>query len=233
MIGDDIPAKGGALEAVLEQISAYKAKDSALKDEAVSAALRRTAQEEFGIKRPDRYVILKGESYPISNKMSWSCELLEESVQNLSPEHKPDLPVAVAIVGKADPNGAFSNVGNLLASLNGEYKLLIFECETKEEAHAALKKAAYLNGTDERGAPRKGVDLLILAGHGTKDSLCFGGISEVPQKNSDVMELRPSERLTSADREYITEMGKLLTEKSKIVLVSCSTKEGGAQGAKS
>lgn len=124
-------------------------------------------------------------------------------------------PYGVVIFPRNDWNGAFYETGRKLKSLlvgleNHNFSLRVFECEGKfGVARALLKLNKKYNPPDGSGHK---ISLAIIGGHGTENSIQFGGKGE---SNSLYLE-----DLTGKGAQ---KTNKFFEENPTIILVSCST----------
>ena len=127
-------------------------------------------------------------------------------------------PYGVIIFPRNDWNGAFYSdnnaLGDFLKELDGKFCLRVFECESKMDIARALVTSNQRYNPDN-GKGHK-ISLLILGGHGTENSIQFGGKDE-------------RHSLTTDDLfgHGIQKTGQFFEENPTIILSSCST---GAEG---
>lgn len=123
-------------------------------------------------------------------------------------------PYGLVVFPRDDWNGAFyadkMALERMFEQLNGEFGLRVFECEGKVDVVRALKKC------DDTYNPPDGsghkISLLILGGHGTENSIRFGG--------NDKRHVLYTEDLA---RKVSGKAGEYLDENPTIILASCST----------
>ncbi|MES2088111.1 MAG: hypothetical protein V4467_03945 [Patescibacteria group bacterium] len=123
-------------------------------------------------------------------------------------------PYGVIIYPRNDHNGAFYQdaltIKAFYADLKGEFSLRVAECEGKIDVVRALQKFDGLyNPTDGSGHK---ISLLILGGHGTENSIQFGGGGKKHTLYTEDL-----------SRKVSTKAGGYLDENPTIILDSCST----------
>ncbi|MFA6552678.1 MAG: hypothetical protein WCT19_04240 [Candidatus Paceibacterota bacterium] len=129
-----------------------------------------------------------------------------------------DLPYGVIIYPRNDWNGAFYEdkdvLKDFMEELQGQFSLRVAECESKMDiARILIKLNKHYNPDDGMGHK---ISLLILGGHGTEDSIQFGGRDE-----------RHSLFMNDLFGGGVQKTNRFFEENPTIILSSCST---GAEG---
>ncbi len=127
-------------------------------------------------------------------------------------------PYGLVIFPRNDWNGSFYSdkaaLEGMFAQLKGEFDIRVFECEGKVDVVRALRKCDDMYNPPNGGGHK--ISLLILGGHGTENSVRFGG--------NDKRHVLYTEDLA---RKVSGKAGGYLDENPTIILASCST---GAEG---
>jgi hypothetical protein len=155
-----------------------------------------------------------------------SSKLLDEVLRNrLAPESDKDKrPTALLVFGKttADPTRAFYH--NNLDDLTKHYRVMYYEASSEDQLMAALRD----------GSKRDTAELLMVGGHGNREGLNLGRDHDHYDGPRAPGEKDPSEALlldlTDEDQLKAAGLQNVLRPDAKVVLDSCSTGEGGAEG---
>lgn len=143
-------------------------------------------------------------SLGITYFMRYSTQTLNTLYENVT-SGQSDKPVALAVFNAFDDNGAFYRAGRELEQLAKYYKLLVVEVSDDQQFYDRIK---------QMGGDHGPIHVLLIAGHGSPDSITFG----IKFLGEEVM-------LDLTDQEEIRKrnLNLVLAPKSKIVLISCST----------
>ncbi|HET9234353.1 MAG TPA: DUF4116 domain-containing protein, partial [Candidatus Eisenbacteria bacterium] len=155
-----------------------------------------------------------------------SSKLLDEVLRNrLTPESgKDSRPTALLVFGKttADPTRAFHH--HNLDDLSKHYRVMYYEAGSEDQMIEALRD----------GSKRDSAALLMLGGHGNPGSLNLGRGHEDDDEPRAPGAKDPSEALlldlTDEDQLKAASLQNVVRPDAKVVLDSCSTGGGGAQG---
>lgn len=141
----------------------------------------------------------------------YPLEVLVDMVRNYNNKEKP---YGLVIFPRDDHNGAFygglDSFKNLYGQLNGEFLLRIVECENKTDIARSLLKLDKLYSSDDDSGQK--ISLLILGGHGEKNSIEFGGKDKKHKLHID--DLAGS---------GVRKTNKFFIENPTFILNSCST----------
>tara|TARA_Y100000310_G_scaffold138694_1_gene137712 strand:- start:450 stop:3002 length:2553 start_codon:yes stop_codon:yes gene_type:complete len=148
-------------------------------------------------------------------------ELLRENIRNLEKGYDPNKPVALIIHNKNDWNDAFSSSEYIkeLGRLTKGYNRFIYETDKDEKGIEIIR---YI------GENFKDISLLTPGGHGDRISMNLG---ESDKKDFTLsrraIEPYDSYHFDITDEEELRSVSQYLTEDASIILMSCSTGEGG------
>jgi len=178
--------------------------------------------EQLGITHLHRYLDeseMKGEG----------ADLLQECLRNLNPDPSDTRPLALAVLTEYDWNGGFEKFIPRILPLTEGYRLVIVEAADENEAFEAINQIGSLHGVEADGTATKGLQLLILAGHGNQHTLSLGYslLQDRATRNRDLL-MRDPLYLDVNDADQFEESGRFLGRDSNIVMVSCATGSGGA-----
>lgn len=147
----------------------------------------------------------------------YPVELLLKQKEQFNDRSKP---YGVVLYPRDDWNGAFYNFPMLekfYKQLKGEFYLRVFECKSKLGVVKALNKLNKLyNPPDDSGHK---ISLAIIGGHGTKNSINFGGRAWDNKEGGKKEELHINDLKGSVAEES----GKFFIKYPTIILESCST----------
>ncbi|MBI5398499.1 hypothetical protein HZB03_03470 [Candidatus Woesearchaeota archaeon] len=129
--------------------------------------------------------------------------------------HDTEKPNALLIYPSADGNGAFYDVSSqkFLANVKEKYDVGVLVATVEQEVYAAIDEIPT-------------IELLVLSGHGTKDSLRLGERNPAEQKHANY---RNEEFMIDLyDWKLLKHLDKL-SPNATIFLNSCSTATGGKE----
>ncbi len=160
------------------------------------------------------------DKYGITAFGRYPAGMLLEQKANVANQERP---YGIVLYPKDDWNGAFHQdegiFGNLRSRLKDDpnlqkYLLRVYECGSKKDIAKAL-----IDLDKSYGASHK-IAFAIIGGHGTKESINFGGGSS------------PRNQLYSKDlhRSRVQKTGEFFEPEATIVLVSCSTGQNEGVG---
>ncbi|MBU0586917.1 hypothetical protein KJ780_05375, partial [Candidatus Micrarchaeota archaeon] len=135
----------------------------------------------------------------------YSEKLLIESALNVQdPIRKEKSPSALLIYNQADDKGSFYLGGDSLDSIvKNNYRVVLYEANNEQKFFDAVVEAG----------SQKPIDLLLIAGHGTQNSVQLSGMNLIDEKNY----------LELTDSDIITEIMQYLGNNSTVIFNSCST----------
>ncbi|MBI5390456.1 hypothetical protein HZB02_03135 [Candidatus Woesearchaeota archaeon] len=149
--------------------------------------------------------------------------LIDELLRNTSKEYHAERPLAVLVMARSDPNGAFSegSFQDRLEDIFEHYKVLIYSIAAKSGIYTSLATATTSNA--------KPVSLLYIAGHGDQGFVLFDrgpyegiepaighGIIDYGNKPAD-------KQLSINDRSLMESWQQFFSSDARIILESCST----------
>ncbi len=151
------------------------------------------------------------ETFGIADFARYPKEILLDMVKNYDNKEKP---YGLIMYPRNDWNGAFYNdkgiFMDLYNQLEGDFLLRVAECDNKTElARMLIKLDKQYNPKDGSGHK---ISLLILGGHGTKDSIRFGGQDD-----------RHALHVEDFMGKGVRKTSKFFDDNPTIILHSCST----------
>lgn len=129
-------------------------------------------------------------------------------------DKKDDMPYGVVMYPIEDPNGAFLNYGKrtefdkLFNQLKGKYRLRVWEIKNQLSLVGALNESRQRYGK---------ISFALIGGHGTKDSITFGG-SQIRRSVLQTEHIK---------RKGASALSLAFVENPTIILNSCSTGQLG------
>lgn len=129
-------------------------------------------------------------------------KLLEQIIEQRTNPEKEGEKVAVIIMPRGDPNGAFDDFNNTITELMDKgYRVKVIEASSPQEMVDAVKRETSINKAS----------VLQVGGHGEKDQITLGVSSE---SNSSI---------TLKDLELLKSLDNCITSDAHVILLSCST----------
>jgi hypothetical protein len=172
----------------------------------------------YGPEKPDQLARLSADLDALNiefiERFGNNISVIQEIINNRKNLDKQDpRPLAVVIFPKVDNSGAFNenSIGDLTQI---GHRVVYYEAGTDQDVYKDLKAA-----TKDVG---KKSDFLMLGGHGARDLISMGAADPAHQR-VDHEELY----IDLSDKEEMMDLKDCMSENSIVLLMSCSTGEGG------
>ena len=144
----------------------------------------------------------------------YSPSLLEELARNLDQAYQSEKPVALSLLARDDWNGNYHLDTDIYQHIAKKYKLFIYEIASPRAAFKAITTCGTYHGRTASGEPLKPIELLLICGHGNKDSLTLADFPHEKTLNRD------QRKQFRSVKPYVT---------GTVIINSCSTGEGGKE----
>ncbi len=185
-------------------------------------------REIFGIRHFYRYGFQAEDEFllsPSDDVALGSRRPLIQNIENLDPNVRSDLPLAVVCSPRSDHNGAFRSLKHWEELTT--HKVFMFEVDHREQITEALEFVTSLHGNAQDGALKRKVDLFVIGAHSNWGGM-FPGEEQSTTCSSSTLRHRTSERsLTLKDRRCFQHWSSLIAQDATVLLSGCSVARGG------